>query len=130
MTAVPNYSGMFLRGYGSQSHTKNNGSQVGNTTTHHVSGQIGVIQGDAARNITGFFRYADSYRYHTFWLDQVFYDSFQNASELPYRTGLENRPNTNDARIQKIHFDASRMIPVANENRPVNIAVRYLIRCR
>jgi len=29
-----------------------------------------------------------------------------------------------------LEFDSSRVVPTANENRPVNVAVRYLIRTR
>jgi len=32
--------------------------------------------------------------------------------------------------IGRVHFDASRVTPIAEEIRPVNRAVRYLIRAR
>ena len=35
---VPDLSGLFLRGYGSQAHTKNNGVNIGVTETIHTSG--------------------------------------------------------------------------------------------
>ena len=53
---VPDFRGMFLRGYGSQSYTQENGRrnnsggyQEGSTTTVHSSGSVGSIQGDAVR---------------------------------------------------------------------------------
>ena len=56
-TAIPEgwseateYRGVFLRGYGSLTHTQNNGSTIGNTATTHSSGAIGSVQGDAVRN--------------------------------------------------------------------------------
>ena len=47
---VPDYRGLFLRGYGQQSHSQNNGSMVGNTATTHASGDLGKVQGDAIRD--------------------------------------------------------------------------------
>lgn len=46
---VPNYQGVFLRGYGSQRYSQNNGNQIGNTSTNYSSGNLGSIQGDATR---------------------------------------------------------------------------------
>ncbi|MBD8985735.1 MAG: hypothetical protein EGR02_00210 [Clostridiales bacterium] len=31
---------------------------------------------------------------------------------------------------RSVFFDASRVVPTAKENRPVNVAVRYLVRAR
>jgi len=52
--AVPNYQGMFLRGYGSQAHAQENGSTIGITSTTHASGSLGVAQGDATRKADGY----------------------------------------------------------------------------
>ena len=38
---VPDVRGLFLRGYGSQTHAQNNGSTVGITSTTHSSGALG-----------------------------------------------------------------------------------------
>ena len=48
---VPNYSGIFLRGYGSRSYSQNNGSQLGITATQYSSDKVGIIQGDAIRKL-------------------------------------------------------------------------------
>ena len=49
---VPDLRGLFLRGYGSQVHSQNNGSTVGITSTTHSSGALGQVQGDALRPVT------------------------------------------------------------------------------
>ena len=45
---------MFLRGYGSQSFTQENGWMQGVTSTNHKSGELNSIQGDAFRPAFGF----------------------------------------------------------------------------
>ncbi|MDR2076403.1 MAG: phage tail protein [Desulfovibrio sp.] len=115
---VPDYRGMFLRGYGSQAHTKDNGSTVGVTMTTHSSGALGTVQGDAIRNISGVFR--RSWEHSA--TDGVFYGVEDSpGGDGEYRQGQG---------VGMVYFDASRMVPTATENRPVNKAVRYLIRAR
>lgn len=93
---VPDYRGYFLRGYGGNSDA------------------IGIAQGDAIRNITGY-----------------------TGASLPNSpgcmTGAFARAGTGGVGWYAdvaggTSFDASRVVPTANENRPVNKAVRYLIR--
>lgn len=43
---------------------------------------------------------------------------------------LSTIADTTGQNYRHFYMDASRMIPVANENRPINMAVRYLIRSR
>lgn len=110
-STVPNYKGVFLRGYGSQ-----NSSHYGTVT--HSSGALGALQGDAIRNIT-----ADHAR--STWPSNgrathgAFY-TVTNGSSQAWTSGSESAVT--------IHFDASRVVPTANENRPINIAVRYFIK--
>jgi hypothetical protein len=111
---VPDYRGLFLRGHGSQAHAQNNGSTVGVTSTTHSSGALGTVQGDATRNITGHINYegtADG--------------GFVNDGYIIPGVISSTEPNGRDWNLT---FDASRVVPVANENRPVNTAIRYLIR--
>ena len=123
---VPDLRGLFLRGYGSQSHSQNNGTQIGITSTLHSSGPLGIIQGDAIRNIAG--RYAgystgDLLRttpsgvFSTAWLGSQSYSTIDAADG-----GLAL-----DSFVQ-FDFNASYVVPIAEENRPINRAVRYLIR--
>jgi hypothetical protein len=112
--AVPDYRGLFLRGYGAQAHSQDNGSTVGVTATVHQSGPLKQIQGDAIRNITGALQGGDDNAVSGAFIFSRYYgtDAGGRTREIVYR------------------FDASRVVPTAAENRPVNTAVRYLIRAR
>ena len=105
-STVPDYRGVFLRGYGSRT-----SSHYGTVT--HQSGALGELQGDAIRNITG--NVATSMSYADGKLFQMSYviRTFDRDGGGP---------------VNATSFDASRVIPTANENRPINMAVRYFIK--
>ena len=107
-----------MRGYGSKSYTQNNGSSVGNTATTHASGNLGAIQGDAIRNITG----------ELGRLPEAGYPAPEGGAIRIY--ALRGNGQMADGSGRWMNFDASRVVPVSNEIRPVNTAVRYLIRSR
>ena len=113
---VPDLRGLFLRGYGSQVHSQNNGSTVGITTTAHSSGALGQVQGDATRNVTG----------------TIGPSIDAGSSGIVYRNGQSGYmlPSAAHYATAFHHIDISRTVPTANENRPVNTAVRFLIRAR
>lgn len=114
MSATPNYQGMFLRGYGSQVSTH------WGTVTHSSDG-LGAMQGDAIRNITGSIR-------AIFTTDSRSADSaFYLSSDVSM--GVNNSGDQSDRNVAYT-FDASRVVPTANENRPINKAVRYLIKAK
>ncbi len=99
--SVPDLRGLFLRGHG------------GN------SASLGTRQGDAIRNVTGTFdaRVAGVWREGT----------------GPFRTGDRSGQKVAVAGGSypfSVSFDLARSVPTAEENRPVNMAVRYLIRAR
>ena len=116
---VPDLRGLFLRGYGSQAYAQNNGTTVGVTSTMHSSGQLGQVQGDALRNIAG---EAGNWATPDSW----------------HSSGAITLINQSGAWIDSgyvfnkfgFRLDASRVVPTAPENRPVNVAVRYLMRAR
>jgi len=116
------YAGVFLRGYGSvvstQSWTDTLEGVTRSSTTTHKSGEIGVLQGDVIRNITG--------GVHPYCLRLIDpYGAFYSYVV----TGYHAEGVTNDQTMRYIQFDASRVVPVDNvnpENRPVNKAVRYI----
>ena len=112
--SVPDLRGLFLRGYGSQTYAQNNGSTVGITSTTHSSGALGKVQGDALRPIT-------SGGIHHFG------SSGGGAFET---RGYTDQRGSNGGGSMMTRLDTSRVVPTANENRPVNQAVRYLIRAR
>jgi hypothetical protein len=114
-SAVPDLRGLFLRGYGSQAYAQNNGSTVGVTSTTHSSGALGSVQGDAIREVSGRFK------------GEAGFFEFSGAFSPAEYTGYDDG-STPMTRRGGAYFNASRVTPTADEIRPVNTAVRYLIR--
>ena len=110
---VPDYRGVFLRAYGSRT-----SSHYGTVT--HQSGSLGELQGDAIRNITG--------KYSGYEFGNS--DGAKRQEGALYDTGerwYSGNRNHSDHAIT-LGLDASRVVPTATENRPINIAVKYLIK--
>lgn len=110
MTNTPDYQGVFLRGFGSQS-----SSHYG--VTIHSSGGLGILQGDAIRNITGgvaggSVEESGASAFGAIYISGSYPGSGTGWSDSGWR------------------LDASRVVPTANENRPINKAVNYLIRAK
>lgn len=115
-TNVPDYRGIFLRGYGSQAST-----HYGTVT--HTSAGLGLLQGDAIREMKGEAVMAGGTgnRLYSGVLNSVHYDT-----EIAWLTSS----GKTQVQFRRLQFVASKALPVANENRPVNRAVRYLIRAK
>jgi len=113
---------MFLRGHGSQAHAQNNGSTIGVTSTLHQSGALGQVQGDGMRNFPGWF--VDRYPWEAGALSSLSHGPFHDDGPTPGSW----RANIAIQGSQRVGFDPARAVPTATENRPVNTAVRYLIR--
>ena len=127
---VPDFRGMFLRGYGSQAFSQNNGSTVGTTSTTYASGALNAIQGESIREISGGFSvlsqaggYAqlvgDAWGPFLGWRDQ--YNPYFPTS-VTYAT--------ESYRFNKIRFYSSQITPTSNEIRPVNKAVNFIIKAK
>ena len=95
---VPDLRGLFVRGVG------------GN------SAALGAVQGDAIRNITGGFYSRAEMNSGSGAIDAEsgYFGQYQ----------LQNGSNAQG----HVTFDASRQVPTANENRPVNMAMNYIIK--
>ena len=108
---VPDYRGVFLRGLGSVTSTHYG-------TVQHQSNGLGELQGDAIRNIYGDFSTLDAggIEYPT--------GAFQFAGEK----GLYNACNSSMCNDYLVFFNAYYVVPTANEDRPINRAVRYFIK--
>lgn len=111
MNTTPNYAGVFLRGFGSQ-----NSNHYGSVL--HQSANLGELQGDTIRNITGSFMADTNSAY------------FSNGAFFYNHTGLNGDNGGYADEIALYSFDASRVVPTAEENRPINKAVRWLIKAR
>ena len=122
---VPDFRGLFLRGFGQQAHTQNNGSTVGETITTHKSGALGTVQGDAIRDPgEGAVTYLHSGS-GGMGCEGPMCDGFKTVSTRGDQWAGAwpmNSPGLNPLKgLQQ---------PMDNEIRPVNMAVRYLIRAR
>lgn len=96
-SSLPDLRGCFIRGLG------------GN------SAALGVIQGDAIRNITG-----------SIIMDN---EPVETATGAFYDGGVATgRGSQNDTSAKKLMFDASRVVPTASENRPKNISFLYIVK--
>ncbi|MFQ6246952.1 phage tail protein [Yersinia enterocolitica] len=104
---LPDLRGVFIRGW-------DNGRNLDGGR------ELLSFQGDAIRNITGFFvqRLAGG----SYWTDYggAFY---HEGNDFGHHA---NNSGGNGATTKR--FDASRVVPTANENRPVNMAFNYIVR--
>lgn len=109
---VPDYRGVFLRGLGSVTSTHYG-------TVQHQSNGLGELQGDAIRNIYGDFSTLDagSIEYPT--------GAFQYAHDKSRANCNYFVSTWND---YLVFFNAYYVVPTANEDRPINRAVRYFIK--
>ena len=112
---VPNYQGVFLRGYGGQ--TSYHYGAVG-----HWSVGLGELQGDGIREIWGELSYLPRSRDGE--VGQSGSLAFWNEGRNQWMNDAGKAPSG------AMNFYASRSTPVVGEVRPVNRAVRYLIRAR
>ena len=126
MSNVPDYRAMFLRGYGSQNHSKNNGTIIGVTNTHYASAGLNEIQGDAGRRLSGSVGILDDYslnpngnEYNPVSVTGAFY--------VNHHVSIDWKTQWNRNKGGYVAIDSSRIVPTASENRPVNKAVKYLI---
>jgi hypothetical protein len=99
---VPDFRGCFLRGAG------------GN------SSPTGQLQGDAIRNIVG---HASVITISVSGENALREDKTKDIFIVPGHRDL--RPNSS---LVNLSFDAARVVPTANENRPINFAVHYYIK--
>ena len=107
---LPDMRGLFVRGYG--------GNSAG----------MGVIQGDAIRNITGNFTVGA--RYASDSGSVAAYGSGAFTTEAQGTGGVTGKID-NDKGLttgQRVSFSAATTVPTSHENRPVNVAWRYIIR--
>ena len=98
-----------LRGYFLRVHNSSSSGIDANRT-------IGTAQGDAIRNITG---YAATGGEHM--------ENYYGGAMYVDEAALYRNRSADYGRATVVHFDASRQVPTADENRPNNVALTYLI---
>lgn len=113
---VPDYRGVFLRGLGSVTSTHYG-------TVQHQSAALGTLQGDSIRNIYG-----------SFVVDDIVSNGGYNWQYPPNGAFKVVGSADYDARShgswngRLVSFNTSYVVPTANEDRPINRAVRYFIK--
>lgn len=120
-TNVPNYRGMFLRGYGSQ-------PSYHWGTTQHTSNALNTLQGDTSRNATGTVGVNTERAVNR--ATGVFLGVVNASVAKPNSPRMEYFASPVMWQFTWANFDLSRVMPTANENRPANMAVKYLILAR
>lgn len=112
-TTIPDYRGLFLRGQGSQT--------VDGTV--HTSPAVGTKQGDAIRNIYGSFVADDVVGLGGYDFNSPPSGAFKAVKNMNYDAKSRGEPQG-----WLVSFNASYVVPTAEENRPVNATVRFLIK--
>ncbi|MBZ7976893.1 phage tail-collar fiber domain-containing protein [Campylobacter sp. RM12637] len=89
---------------------------------------LGVLQGDAIRNIKGDMKAAKES-----WGNAQFIDALDCTGVFEVIKGNkswtgDSQPNANQA--WGVSFDVSRVVPTANENRPINMAMNFIIQLK
>jgi len=112
-SVIPDYRGVFLRGHGSVT-----SGHYG--TVVHQSGDLGELQGDAIRNVTGQIGNVAHGKYVVSYANGAF------TRRLSSNIGNAD----SSGGTEEFTLDTSRVVPTSNENRPVNRAVVFLMRAR
>ncbi|MBS9425687.1 phage tail protein [Photorhabdus caribbeanensis] len=108
---IPDLRGEFIRGW-----DDSRGIDPGRV--------CGTWQGDAIRNITGSFPGAIASNFHL-----AAQGAFYGELNLGIATdGTPKSANINPDNAYGFGFDASRVVPTANETRPRNVAFNYIVR--
>ena len=108
MPTVPNYQGMFLRGAGSQTVTHGNYGSVSHGTS------LGQIQGDTVRN---------------WYFVQLNPGGAGSYEGIAYNPGpAMGGPDGGGGSWHYVYYAPKVMVPTSEENRPVNVGVKYLIK--
>ena len=123
---VPNLQGLFPRCVGSQElDVTINGTTMSQTFT---GGTVGTKQSDAIRNITGWLPLDD---HKAGDIDTE--TTSDKGSGAFYNSGI-NVPNSDNEdsgnASRRCDFNSSRVVPVAAENRPASVALRFLIKAQ
>ena len=116
---VPDLQGLFPRCVGSQDLSV---TIDGTTTTQTFNGgSVGDKTADAIRNITGTAD-ADSLT------DLDGFSAVTGAFYNGERSTMHNSQHADNGKTYALGFDASKVVPVGVENKPVSVSLRFLIK--
>lgn len=97
------------------------------TRATSLNNQVGTVQEDAIRNITGVWENADPTVTMGFYANMVLSGAFKFGGNQG-STRLLDHGNNNYSSYPNIEFDASLVVPTANENRPKDYALLQCIK--
>lgn len=119
---LPDLRGMFLRGVSGDSNNDPDAAErvVLNDNGGNTGNNVGSYQGDAIRNITGAVH--NNIQGHAGW-GGTSEGALEWSDEKGDASWYENTWG-----YSGITFDASRIVPVGNDNRPKNVYVNYIIK--
>lgn len=119
---LPDLRGLFLRGVSGDSGNDEDADSriVLNDNGGNTGNNVGSYQGDAIRNITGAVH--NNIQGHSGWGGES-----EGALEWADMKGDASWED-NSAGYSGFTFDASRVVPVGNDNRPKNAYVNYIIK--
>ena len=117
---LPDLRGMFLRGVAGETDTMDTDAdnRLSNAHGGNSGNNVGSYQGDAIRNITGWFK---SYDRGTIGVNGAFYDTSNDWDARVDYGGSDNWGS-------RTGFDASLVVPTGSDNRPKNVYVTYIIK--
>ncbi|MBR6847482.1 MAG: tail fiber protein [Bacteroidales bacterium] len=120
---LPDMRGVFLRGVSGASGNDEDAEDrlVLNDNGGNTGNNVGSYQGDAIRNITGSMSPVRGFQTNP--SVRTTSGAFNSTD-----TGLEGGRNSEWRGASIITFDASRVVPVGNDNRPKNVYVNYIIK--
>lgn len=114
---IPDYRGRFLRGRdGGIGRDPNRTSRTAMNTGGATGDNVGSVQGDAIRNITGSIQPIDDSQYCTgvFTHGGTIYYDIKNDGDWGGKSGA--------------FFNAANVVPTGGDNRPTNAYVNYIIK--
>lgn len=119
---VPDFRGRFLRGAsGTTTNDPDRNTRAAQNSGGATGNNIGSLQPDAIRNITGSLNPLNNQHGYTVGTGSGAISTTNSSTQ-----GWESRARS--GWVTGWNFDASREVPIGSDNRPTNISVNYIIK--